>query len=101
MSSAAMRHRRRPATATSSSFALLAARKRGVVDRIARLPGQLRKERSSARVLESGLTRQPRRRRTFVEDVVVARLALPVLDAMAGRFEVLAAAERIDGTDRF
>src|SRR6185503_21234718 len=96
-----MRQGRRSAAGTSSSFLLLPARKRGVVDRIARLPRQIWKQRGSARVLESRLARQPRRRRAFVEDVVVAGLALPVLDAMAGCFEILTAAERVDGIDRF
>src|SRR5262245_11443488 len=92
---------RRSSPGTSSSFALLSGRKRGVVDRISRLARQIRKERSPSRILEARFPRQPRRRRAFVEDVVVARLALPVLDTMAGRFELLAAAECIDGAHWF
>src|SRR4030095_3312141 len=96
-----MRQDCRRAIATTSSFALLPARKRGVVDRIARLARQLREQRGSPRVLEPLFARQPRRRRAFVEDVVVAGLTLPVLYAMAGRFELLAAAERVNGVHGF
>src|SRR5262245_8589407 len=96
-----MRQGYRQAFATTSSFALLRARKRGVVDRIARLSWQLRQQRGSARVFERRLAWQPRRRRRFVEHVIAARLTLPVLDAMTGGFEFLAAAKRVNGVDGF
>src|SRR5688572_142394 len=79
---------------------LLLRRKRGVVDRIARLPGQIRKERRAPRILEPRLARQPGRRPALVEDVVVARLALPVLNAVAGCLEFLCPPERVDRAHR-
>ncbi len=79
----------------------LLARQRGVEDRIARLARQVREQRRAPRILEAFLARQLRSRRAVAEEVVAARLAFPVLDAMAGRFEFLRAAKRVDGADGF
>src|SRR5262249_24745511 len=39
--------------------------------------------------------------RAVTEKIVAARLAFPVLDAMAGRFELFSATKRINSADRF
>src|SRR5262249_43553619 len=80
-------------------FAL--TRQRGVEDRIARLAREFRKERRTPHISEPFLARQLRTRGAVLEKVVAARLAFPVLHAMAGRFEFLRATKRIDGVDRF
>src|SRR5205823_7329717 len=58
-----------------------------------------RKQRRAPYIPEPFLARQLRSRRAVAEKVVAARLAFPVLDSMAGRFEFLCAAKRVDGAD--